>query len=81
MKWIKFWISDDEIYGITILGKFFDFRQWYYLYDNDKRFDSWLDTEELKYAIIGNSQDKNGKTRHNLWFKPVSKIITIFKRK
>lgn len=79
MQLIKMHISEDEIYAISIFGKFLDFRQWYYLYDNGKKYDSWWDVEELKYAIIGNDRDKEGQTRHNLWFEPIPKIRTIFR--
>jgi hypothetical protein len=79
MQLIKMHMSENEIYAVSIFGKFLDFRQWYYLYDNGKKSGSWFDVEEVKYAIIRNNNDIETRIHHNLWFKPIPKIRTIFR--
>jgi len=70
-------IHDDTVYGINIFGKFLDFRQWYWLYFDGTKSDSWYDDYEIQDCIIRNSVKTTNK---NIHFEPISKLITIFRR-
>jgi hypothetical protein len=74
MDIINFCISNNQIYAIRVFGKFIDFRQWYYLYCNGVKNDSWWSVEELKYAIKNESEK-------DIWFEPIPKRISMFKNK
>jgi hypothetical protein len=75
MNIINFCVSNNQIYAIRILNKFIDFRQWYYLYFNGIKSDSWYDVDEIKCVIEHNKLGKD------IWFEPIPKRISMFKNK
>ena len=72
-------IHDDTIYGIDIFGKFLDFRHWYYLYFDGVKTNFWYAEYEVQDCIIRNSV-KSVQKQRSLYFEPISKFITIFRR-
>jgi len=63
-------IANNEIYAIKLFGKFIDFRQWYYVWYDGEKSDSWL----LWWELIDDTKKYNV-----TYFEPIPKYKTMFK--
>jgi hypothetical protein len=77
MKIFSPYIHHNHIYALIIFGFFIDFRQWYYLYDNGIKDDSWFDTNEIMHYFRYSKK----KDLENLYFEPIPKIRSMFSRR
>ena len=69
IKIFKLEVANNEIYAIKLFGKFIDFRQWYYVWYDGEKSDSWLLWWELIY---------DAKKCNITYFEPIPKYKTMF---
>jgi hypothetical protein len=70
MKIFEKCIAHGEVYAIRLFGKFIDFRQWYYVWYDGEKSDSWLTWFELRNDIK--------RLDNKIYFKPIPKFKSMF---
>ena len=77
MKMIYLCKSGNYTFGIYLFGRFIDFRQWYYIFEDGVKSTSWFDTFELMHYIRYSKK----KDLEKVYFEPIPKIHSMFFRK